>query len=446
MGHDDLVPLSTSLFVPDRCILQRRLQGSSPGPLLFDQLSGLFEVDVPLKSESSGFVPVDSVFVERSVRARQIEHVLWMKDRVMILRTLVDSADSLATRANLGHMLLREASFAESVIPNERLSILSSEWPARTVLGQVVLRVADRTLLLFGFLPSLLMILLVDLSVQILPVLATVKQHVMAQHAVMVETLLDGTVAVDRGVVDTQADATSAQLRDEPFSFSNPDSDEVVTDVQLVFGFLAEHALSLVSWLPFLGFGLSLFLHRARCRTTLPFARRDSVGSVGRRFFPHDSSESEWRPFLQRKVLALSSSHVLGGLVQGLLKILRMNLVVADDQLLSSGLGGSSRHHDPDEVLLSNSFDSLLRLIDGLVVLVSRDLLRSDVLVKQRVMLPRPAGMATDSRSFESTLTLGSVRMNSLKALPAVPVRLDDVVPGIDRHAKETGAVLQQMP
>ena len=442
MGHDDLVPLSTSLFVPDRCVLQRRLQGSSPGPLLFDQLSGLFEVDVPLKSESSGFIPVDSVFVERSVRARQIEHVLWMKDRMMILRTLVDSADSLATRANLGHMLLREASFAESVIPNERLSILSSEWPARTVLGQVVLRVADRTLLLFGFLPSLLVILLVDLSVQILPVLATVKQHVMAQHAVMVETLLDGTVAVDRSVVDTQADATSAQLRDEPFSFSNPDSDEVVTDVQLVFGFLAEHALSLVSWFLFLDFGLSLFLHRARCRTTLPFVRRDSVG---RRFLPHDSSESEWRPFLQRKVLALSSSHVLGGLVQGLLKILRMNLVVADDQLLSSGLGGSSRHHDPDEVLRSDSFDSLLRLID-LVVLVSRDLLRSDVLVKQRVMLPRPAGMATDSRSFESTLTLGSVRMNSLKALPAVPVRLDDVVPGIDRHAKETGAVLQQMP
>ena len=442
MGHDDLVPLSTSLFVPDRCILQRRLQGSSPGPLLFDQLSGLFEVDVPLKSESSGFVPVDSVFVERSVRARQIEHVLWMKDRVMILRTFVDSADSLATRANLGHMLLREASFAESVIPNERLSILSSEWPARTVLGQVVLRVADRTLLLFGFLPSLLMILLVDLSVQIFPVLATVKQHVMAQHAVMVETLLDGTVAVDRSVVDTQADATSAQLRDEPFSFSNPDGDEVVTDVQLVLGFLAEHALSLVSWFLFLDFGLSLFLHRARCRTTLPFARRDSVG---RRFLPRDSSESEWRPFLQRKVLALSSSHVLGGLVQGLLKILRMNLVVADDQLLSSSLGGSSRHHDPDEVLRSDSFDSLLRLID-LVVLISRDLLRSDVLVKQRVMLPRPAGMATDSRSFESTLTLGSVRMNSLKALPAVPVRLDDVVPGIDRHAKETGAVLQQVP
>ena len=442
MGHDDLVPLSTSLFVPDRCILQRRLQGSSPGPLLFDQLSGLFEVDVPLKSESSGFVPVDPVFVERSVRARQIEHVLWMKDRVMILRTLVDSADRLATRANLGHMLLREASFAESVIPNERLSILSSEWPARTVLGQVVLRVADRTLLLFGFLPSLLVILLVDLSVQILPVLATVKQHVMAQHAVMVETLLDGTVAVDRSVVDTQADATSAQLRDEPFSFSNPDGDEVVTDVQLVLGFLTEHALSLVSWFLFLDFGLSLFLHRARCRTTLPFARRDSVG---RRFLPRDSSESEWRPFLQRKVLALSSSHVLGGLVQGLLKILRMNLVVADDQLLSSGLGGSSRHHDPDEVLRPDSFDSLLRLID-LVVLVSRDLLRSDVLVKQRVMLPRPAGMATDSRSFESTLTLGSVRMNSLKALPAVPVRLDDVVPGIDRHAKETGAVLQQVP
>ena len=442
MGHNDLVPLSTSLFVPDRCILQRRLQGSSPGPLLFDQLSGLFEVDVPLKSESSGFVPVDPVFVERSVRARQIEHVLWMKDRVMILRTFVDSADSLATRANLGHMLLREASFAESVIPNERLSILSSEWPARTVLGQVVLRVADRTLLLFGFLPSLLVILLVDLSVQILPVLATVKQHVMAQHAVMVETLLDRTVAVDRSVVDTQADATSAQLRDEPFSFSDPNGDEVVTDVQLVFGFLAEHALSLVSWFLFLDFGLSLFLHRARCRTTLPFARRDSVG---RRFLPRDSSESEWRPFLQRKVLALSSSHVLGGLVQGLLKILRMNLVVADDQLLSSGLGGSSRHHDPDEVLRSDSFDSLLRLID-LVVLVSRDLLRSDVLVKQRVMLPRPAGMATDSRSFESTLTLGSVRMNSLKALPAVPVRLDDVVPGIDRHAKETGAVLQQVP
>ena len=443
MGHDDLVPLSTSLFVPDRRILQRRLQGSSPGPLLFDQLSGLFEVDVPLKSESSGFIPVDSVFVERSVRARQIEHVLWMKDRMMILRTLVDSADSLATRANLGHMLLREASFAESVIPNERLSILSSEWPARTVLGQVVLRVADRTLLLFGFLPSLLVILLVDLSVQILPVLATVKQHVMAQHAVMVETLLDGTVAVDRSVVDTQADATSAQLRDEPFSFSNPDSDEVVTDVQLVLGLLTEHALSSVSWFSFLSFSLSLFLHRASRRTTLPFARRDSVG---RRFLPRDSSESEWRPFLQRKVLALSSSHVLGGLVQGLLKILRMNLVVADDQLLSSGLGGSSRHHDPDEVLLSNSFDSLLRLIDGLVVLVSRDLLRSDVLVKQRVMLPRPAGMATDSRSFESTLTLGSVRMNSLKALPAVPVRLDDVVPGIDRHAKETGAVLQQVP
>ena len=399
-------------------------------------------VDVPLKSESSGFVPVDSVFVERSVRARQIEHVLWMKDRVMILRTFVDSADSLATRANLGHMLLREASFAESVIPNERLSILSSEWPARTVLGQVVLRVADRTLLLFGFLPSLLVILLVDLSVQILPVLATVKQHVMAQHAVMVETLLDGTVAVDRSVVDTQADATSAQLRDEPFSFSNPDGNEVVTDVQLVLGLLAEHALSFVSWFLFLDFGLSLFLHRARCRTTWPFARRDSVG---RRFLPRDSSESEWRPFLQRKVLALSSSHVLGGLVQGLLKILRMNLVVADDQLLSSGLGGSSRHHDPDEVLRSDSFDSLLRLID-LVVLISRDLLRSDVLVKQRVMLPRPAGMATDSRSFESTLTLGSVRMNSLKALPAVPVRLDDVVPGIDRHAKETGAVLQQVP
>ena len=79
-------------------------------------------------------------------------------------------------------------------------------------------------------------------------------------------------------------------------------------------------------------------------------------------------------------------------------------------------------------------------------MLVSRDLLRSDVLVKQRVMLPRPAGVAADSRSFESTLTLGSVRMNSLKALPAVPVRLDDVVPGIDRHAKETGAVLQQVP
>ena len=357
MGHDDLVPLSTSLFVPDRCILQRRLQGSSPGPLLFDQLSGLFEVDVPLKSESSGFVPVDSVFVERSVRARQIEHVLWMKDRVMILRTFVDSADSLATRANLGHMLLRETRFAESVIPNERLSILSSEWPARTVLGQVVLRVADRTLLLFGFLPSLLVVFLVDLSVQILPVLATVKQHVMAQHAVMVETLLDGTVAVDRSVVDTQADATSAQLRDEPFSFSDPNGDEVVTDVQLVLGLLTEHALSLVSWFLFLDFGLSLFLHRARCRTTWPFARRDSVG---RRFLPRDSSESEWRPFLQRKVLALSSSHVLGGLVQGLLKILRMNLVVADDQLLSSGLGGSSRHHDPDEVLLSNSFDSLL--------------------------------------------------------------------------------------
>lgn len=174
----------------------------------------------------------------------------------MVLRALVDSADSFATGASPSDVLLAKASLAESVVSDERSSILSSERPAGTEFSRVSLAVANGALVLHGLHPGGVMIRFVHLIVQIRPELSTMKKNVVRQPASVIDAFLDRAGAREPVVLDTQADATGVELSHVAFSLSHPDGHEVVTDVQPVLGFLAEYALSVLSWLHLSGLSL----------------------------------------------------------------------------------------------------------------------------------------------------------------------------------------------
>ena len=238
MRNDDLVSGGSSLLIPNVEVwLKRRNDLGSPGPLLLEKFVGLIEGNAVQDSETVNVRKRRPVLVKRLVRSLHVEHLLRVKDRVVMFGTSVDSANEFAAVTSFFIVPILQTDHAESVLFKERLPVLSPEGPILAVLREVEHRFADGAPSLLALDFGLRVQLEVIGEVVLNPVPPAMKQRMMLKLAAVVEAALLWQFAVHGFVFRAEANCAGAQASDKTFSFVDASDDEIVTDVEVVSWF-----------------------------------------------------------------------------------------------------------------------------------------------------------------------------------------------------------------
>ena len=169
-----------------------------------------------------------------------------MQLRVMLFRTIIDSAHELSAGAALSFVVFQKADAAESAILGKDRSINSGEWPVGAVFGSMLSTSADSA----GALPVSSLRFLMQNSIlamsTIRPEPSAMKQGMMRKSASVVAAGLVDQIATILEMSRLKADLANSKEFDLLLSVVDSSGDEFRADIQSVKIVSAEQTFAFI--------------------------------------------------------------------------------------------------------------------------------------------------------------------------------------------------------